>query len=142
MPRTGFFAVCLISIASAASAQSKGDIDKLNQAWMAAINKGDAATVAAMYTDDATLLPQGAPMGKGRAEIQDYWSKASQQVGDFVLTAIDVKPLGDGVGREIGTFTAKGKGSPAENIVGKYVVIWQRVGSDWKLAVDIFNTDE
>jgi hypothetical protein len=24
-------------------------------------------------------------------------------------------------------------------VTGKYVVIWEKVGSDWKLAIDIWN---
>jgi len=39
-------------------AQDKGTIDKLNDAFETAFNKGDAATVANMYTDDAYLLPR------------------------------------------------------------------------------------
>ena len=41
--------------------------------------------------------------------------------------------------REIGTFMLKTKGAQPQEIAGKYVVIWQKVGSDWKLATDIWN---
>ena len=142
MLRPILLAMAFVAIAaSAAEAQDKASIDKLNEAWTAALNKGDAAAVAAMYAEDATLLPEGSEMVKGRAGIQKFWQEAAQQVGDFTLKAIDVKALGDGVGREIGTFTARTKGAQPQDLTGKYVVIWQRVGSDWKLATDIWNTD-
>jgi tetratricopeptide (TPR) repeat protein len=41
--------------------------------------------------------------------------------------------------REIGTFSLKTKGPTPQEVAGKYVVVWEKVGSDWKLAVDIWN---
>ncbi|MBV8889272.1 MAG: SgcJ/EcaC family oxidoreductase [Alphaproteobacteria bacterium] len=144
MLRSTLLALCLAVFSALAQAQSKADIDKLNEAWAAAFNKGDAAAVAGMYADDAVLLPPGSEMIAGRAAIEAFWRDAGKQIGDIKLTAVDVMPLGDGVGREIGTFTAMSKENPAQSqpIVGKYVVIWQRAGSDWKLATDIFNTND
>ena len=46
----------LLMIGSA-SAQDKATIEKLNDAFVGAFNKGDYATVAGMYTEDAFLLP-------------------------------------------------------------------------------------
>jgi hypothetical protein len=37
----------------------KAQIDANNAAWAAAANRGDAAAVAAMYTENATMLPPG-----------------------------------------------------------------------------------
>ena len=50
---------------SPALAQDKATIEKLNDAWTAAFNKGDAAAVAAMYTEDAYVLPPGGEYGQG-----------------------------------------------------------------------------
>jgi ketosteroid isomerase-like protein len=47
--------------------------------------------------------------------------------------------LGPAAAREIGTFSLKTKESPPKDVTGKYVVVWQRVGKDWKLAADIWN---
>src|SRR6185437_13197526 len=84
-----------------ALAQSKAAIQKLNDAWMAAFNKGDAAAVAAMYTDDAYMLPAGAPLVKGRDDIQKFLAQSVQQLGDVKLTTLDVTPLGATAAREI-----------------------------------------
>src|SRR5712692_6631465 len=35
--------------------------------------------------------------------------------------------------REIGTFSLKTKGPTPQEVTGKYVVVWEKVGSDWKL---------
>jgi uncharacterized protein (TIGR02246 family) len=128
--------------AAPAVAQNKAMIEKLNDAWTAAFNKGDVAGVAALYTEDAYVLPPGSGMVKGRAAIEAFWRQAAQQMTDAKLTTVDVLPLGRSAAREIGTVTLKTKSQPAQEVVGKYVVVWRKVGRDWKLATDIWNTDK
>jgi ketosteroid isomerase-like protein len=67
------------------------------------------------------------------------WKSMAEQVGDPKLTTLDVKSLGPSAAREIGTFSLKAKGSTPREVVGKYVVVWEKIGSDWKLATDIWN---
>ncbi len=140
--RRGTVFAALLILAFPASAQDKAAIEKLNESFSAAFNKGDMATVAGMYTEDAYVLPPGAGMIKGRSAIQSFWTKASEGVEDLKLTTTDVKPLGTEAAQEIGTFSLKTKGSQTQEVAGKYVVIWQKVGSEWKLATDIWNTDK
>jgi uncharacterized protein (TIGR02246 family) len=123
-------------------AQDKGTIEKLNDVWAAAFNKGDAAAVAGLYTEDAYVLPPGSEMVKGRAAIEVFWRQAAQQMGDAKLTTVDVLSLGPGAAREIGNVTLKTKTQPPQEIVGKYTVVWLKVGSDWKLATDIWNVNK
>ncbi len=131
-----------LSVGSPALAQNKATIEKLNDVWTAAFNKGDAAAVAALYTEDAYVLPPGSAMVKGRPAIEAFWRQAAQQMTDAKLTTVDVLPLGRSAAREIGTVTLKTKSQPPQEIVGKYVVVWRKVGRDWKLATDIWNTDK
>ena len=131
-----------LSVGSPALAQSKATIEKLNDVWTAAFTKGDAAAVAALYTEDAYVLPPGSAMVKGRAGIEAFWRQAAQQMSDAKLTTVDVLPLGRSAAREIGTVTLKTKSQPPQEVVGKYVVVWRKVGRDWKLATDIWNTDK
>lgn len=133
---------CLVFGAAPAIAQDKATIEKLNDAWTAAFNKGDAAAVAAMYTEDAFVLPPGAEMVKGRPAIEDFWRQAAKQMGDAKLTTVDVLPLGPEAAREIGTVSLKTKSQPPQEIVGKYAVVWRKAGGDWKLATDIWNTNK
>jgi len=102
-------------------------------------NKGDFDGVASLYTTDATAFPPGSGMVKGRAAIGAMWKGMAEQITDPRVTTIDVKRLGPVAAREIGTFSLNTKGSPSKELTGKYVVIWQRVGKDWKLATDIWN---
>jgi ketosteroid isomerase-like protein len=76
---------------------------------------------------------------KGRAAIGAMRKSMADQVSDPEVTAIDVKRLGPSAVREIGTFSMKTKGPTPKEITGKYVVVWERVGRNWKLATDIWN---
>ncbi len=136
-------ALCLgVSFAAPAMAQSKTAIQKLEDGWGAAFNKGDAAAVAAMYTDDADVLPPGSDMVKGRAAIEALWRQEMAQIGDVKCTALDVKPLGGRAAREIGTCTFKTKGQPPQEGALKYAVVWEKSGRTWKLLTDIWNTNK
>jgi ketosteroid isomerase-like protein len=121
-------AICLC-LSAPAMAQDKATIQRLNDKFAQAFNAGDAAAVAALYTDDAVILPPGAEMMKGKNAIRAFWKGAAEQ-------------LGDGAVREIGTFTFRTKGAQPQDITGKYVVVWEKVGSDWRLATDIWNTNK
>jgi uncharacterized protein (TIGR02246 family) len=141
MLRIVLLGVCLC-FATAGLAQDKTTIAKLNDAWTAAFNKGDAQTVAAMYAEDAYVLPPGSDIVKGRAAIEAFWRQAAQQMTDAKLTTLDVLPLGRNAAREIGTVTLKTKSQPPQEVVGKYAVVWRKIGGQWKLATDIWNTNK
>jgi uncharacterized protein (TIGR02246 family) len=134
--------VVLVLAAAPAMAQSKAAIQKLDDQWAAAFNKGDAAAVAAFYTDDAYVLPAGAPMVKGHDAIQSFWQQAMQQLSDVKCTVLDVKPLGRKAAREIGTCAFKTKSATPEDGALKYAVVWQKDDGQWKLLQDIWNMDK
>jgi uncharacterized protein (TIGR02246 family) len=142
MLRIMLLGVCLSLATSAALAQDKATIEKLNNAWVVAFNKGDAQAVAAMYAEDAYVLPSGSDIVKGRAAIEAFWRQAAQQLGDAKLTTLDVLPLGRNAAREIGTVSLKTKSQPPQEVVGKYAVVWRKIGGQWKLATDIWNTNK
>ena len=75
---------------------------------MAFFNKGDFAGIGSLYAEDATALPPGSAMVKGRAAIEAMWKSMAEQVTDPKVTALDVKSLGPSAAREIGTFSLKG----------------------------------
>jgi uncharacterized protein (TIGR02246 family) len=129
---------CFIVLVAPASAQ-KAEIEAGNAKWIEFFNKGDFAGVGSLYTEDATTFPPGSAMVKGRAAIAAMWKSMAEQVTDPQLVTLDVKPLGPAAAREIGTFSLKTKGAAPKEVTGKYVVVWEKVGADWKLAADIWN---
>ena len=134
--------VTCVCLSVPAMAQDKATIQSLSDKFAQAFNAGDAAGVADLYTEDAVILPPGAEMMKGRTAIQAFWKGAAEQLGNGKLTTVDVKPLGSDRALEIGTFSFRTKASQPQEITGKYEVVWEKVGSDWKLATDIWNTNK
>jgi uncharacterized protein (TIGR02246 family) len=142
MSQIAMLVACLMLIAGPAAAQSKAVIQKADDKWSEAFNKGDAAALAAMYTEDAYLLPPGAEMMKGRSAIAAFWGRQMQQIGDVGCTALDVKPLGRNSAREIGTCSFKTKAQPPQDGALKYAVVWEKEGGQWRLLQDIWNTNK
>ncbi len=138
MHRTALAVAFLVGLITPAAAQ-KAAIDAANAKWVAFFNKGDFDGVVSLYTADATAFPPGSGMVKGRSAIGAMWKSMADQMTDPKVTTIDVKRLGPAAAREIGTFSLKTKSSPPKEVTGKYVVIWERIGRDWKLANDIWN---
>jgi uncharacterized protein (TIGR02246 family) len=123
----------------------KTQIDANNAAWAAAANRGDAAAVAAMYTETATMLPPGMEMQKGRAAIEKTVAALGHSgIRNFALASVDVAQVGPDTAREIGRFSLDAR-NPKKHwvkIEGKYVVVWKLVGGKWMLDVDIWNTNK
>jgi uncharacterized protein (TIGR02246 family) len=138
MPRIVLVIAFVVGLIAPATAQ-KAEIEAVNAKWTEFFNKGDFAGVASLYTTDATAFPPGSPMVRGAPAIGAMWKGLSEKVGDPKVTTLDVKPLGPSAAREIGTFSLKTKSATPQEITGKYVVVWEKVGNDWKLATDIWN---
>ena len=138
MPRITVVAAFVAFLIAPAFAQ-QAEIDAVNAKWIEFFKKGDFSGVASLYTEDATAFPPGSPMVKGRPGIEAMWKDMAEKVGDPKLSTLDVKALGPSAAREIGTFSLTTKGSPPQQVTGKYLVVWEKVGNDWKLAADIWN---
>ncbi|NIR48358.1 SgcJ/EcaC family oxidoreductase [candidate division KSB1 bacterium] len=111
--------------------------------FVEAFNQGDAAGVAALYTDDATLLPPNSEMIQGKQGVQEFWNEGFQMgLKEVSLTTVDVGGSGD-TAYEIGKYRIKIQPTGQEGMSdsGKYVVVWkQQADGTWKLHVDIWNS--
>jgi uncharacterized protein (TIGR02246 family) len=136
---------CAQSNPNAPSADLKSQIDANDAAWSAAANRGDAAAVAAMYTETATMLPPGMTIQKGRAAVEKTVASLGKTgIRNFALTAIDVSQIGPDTAREIGLYSLEVPGPKKKfvKVEGKYVVIWKLVSGKWLLDVDIWNPNK
>jgi len=118
-------------------------IHEVNRRFMDAYACGDAAGMAALYTDDAMLLAAGAPLVRGCAAVEQVLQgMMGAGVERIELRTEELSVEGD-TAYEVGTATVHVR-PPGQEIIqdpGKYVVVWKRQGNDWKLHVDIFNSD-
>jgi uncharacterized protein (TIGR02246 family) len=148
--KTLLFATSMLILAGAAQAAEPGadlkaKIVAANGAWVAAFGRGDAAGLAALYTETATMLPPGADMQKGRTAIAGF-VKAVMGMGltNVTLTTEDVARTGPDAAREIGrvTYDVPDAQKKLVKMDGKYVVNWRLVKGKWMLDTDIWNANK
>jgi uncharacterized protein (TIGR02246 family) len=107
----------------------------------AAFKRGDAAGVAAFYTEGAQLLPPNVDFMIGRQAIQAYWQGAIDAgIKEARIEIVEVEAHGD-TAIEVSKYTLHGEGG-VELDAGKFIVIWKREGGQWKLHRDIFNSSK
>jgi len=108
--------------------------------FVAAYNRHDAPALASLYTRDGEIMPPNSGVVKGARKLQALF-KSFWDAGDTVmkLDTVEAKGFGD-TAYEVGKYTLSGD-SGKVNDRGKYIVIWRKVGGQWKLYRDIFNTN-
>jgi uncharacterized protein (TIGR02246 family) len=124
---------------STIASESRSGIQASNENFTQAFARGDAATLASLYTDNAQLLPAQSDFVTGRSAIQRFWQSVMDMgINAAVLETLEVESADD-TAYEVGRYTLKVvSGEVADT--GKYLVIWRRQGGNWKLHRDIWTT--
>lgn len=142
-------AVGLVSLAGCKPAAEDTTADEATirqsaPAWAAAYNAGDADAIAAMYWEEATLQPPGAPAATGNAAIRGFIAGdiAATKAAGLTMNipeagAVDVS--GD-LAYEAGTYTVT-DASGATVDVGKYLGVMQKKDGKWLYIRDTWNSD-
>ena len=129
---------------SATVEDQQTEIRTLIETWEKSANARDASGIAALYAENATLLPPGQPAIKGRENIQAFWQGFFDAgASDAKLKSVEIAGSGAFV-CEIGEYSAmmpQPTGGTARG-TGKYLVVWERQ-SDGKLKMvaDMFSSN-
>ena len=122
------------------SIKVREEIAAANEKFMATYKRGDAAGVAALYTENGQVLPPDGDFVTGREALRKYWQAALDQgIKESRLEIIEVEGHGD-TAIEVSRYTLIGEGGRVLG-KGKYIVIWKRQAGLWKLHRDIFNSN-
>ncbi len=125
------------------SAAVRKAIEAAYAKFAANFNRGDAAGVAALYTENATIMPPNSKAIHGTQGILEYWNTGIQMgIKDLKITVEDVKVNGD-TAYENGKYSIKIQPEGQEGVMdnGKYLVVWKRQDDgDWKIHSDIWNS--
>jgi ketosteroid isomerase-like protein len=104
-----------------------------------AMRRGDAKAMASLCHKGAQLLPPNRDFVEGREAIESFWREGLENGFAYLkLTARQLERV-DGAAIEVGRYRVYG---PDGNMVdhGKYLVIWKREGSGWKLNRGAWNS--
>ncbi len=120
-------------------------INEIRDAYMAAENSGDAAGVAALFTENGVLMPPNEPIVSSRTAIEARLQKQySMMAIELSLTPQETRVGGD-IAYEAGSntvqMTPKAGGDPIGQI-GKHVVtLAKQADGSWKITSLIYNGD-
>ena len=119
------------------------DIAARGEAYEAAFAAGDAAGMAAIYAEDAVLLPDDMERLEGRDAAEAIWkSYIDAGLADLRNDTVALDVVGD-TAIEHGTWSISvpdGKGGMLPE-TGKFLTVWQQKDGDWFMHWDIWNSD-
>jgi uncharacterized protein (TIGR02246 family) len=110
--------------------------------WAAAAQAKDVDKFVSFYADDATVILEAAPDVRGKAAIRETLAKMMQDPNfalSFETTAVEVARSGD-LAYELGTYsmtTSDPKTKKPAVQKGAGVVVWKKLGGQWKAIVDV-----
>lgn len=122
-------------------------IAEQNRLWIEAVEAGDADFIADLHTEDGRLMAPNAPAAEGREAVRSAWEEILAMPGlslSFEATEIVVSDDGS-MAYDVGTYDLsfedpEAPGGQVED-EGKYLVVWENVDGEWKVAADMFNSD-
>jgi uncharacterized protein (TIGR02246 family) len=121
----------------------KDEIQAAQDRLAAAVAARDAGRAAALYTEDARLIPQGAPACAGRAAIAAFFAGAfANGIADARFITEDVDG-DDARASEVGRYELYAAGPDGNRVLaaeGRYLIAWRKVDGDWRLHRDMFNS--
>ena len=116
-----------------------------NRQFEAALARGDAAGCAAVYTEDAKIMPPDNPTVTGRQAAQEVWQGVINiGVKAVSLQTLELEELGDdgAVERGAATLEIQIEGGQTAQASAKFIVVWKRqADGSWKWHWDCWNMD-
>ena len=117
-------------------------IESTQQQFAAALRRRDFDAIAALYTEDAVVMPPHEPAVRGRAAVK-AWMAGFPPVTEFTLAAERIEGRAD-LAYVRGTYamTLHPDGAAPVPSRGKYIEIRRRQpNGEWLLEADMFSPD-
>ena len=125
--------------------QAEGEkIRALDEKWVKAAADKNLEKAIGVYAADAVFMAPNEPIKSGQ-ELRKAWDdmlKLPNVALSFTPTSINLSDDGT-VAYDVGTYQFAFDDPKAGHIQdhGKYLVVWRRNDSDWKVVADMFNSD-
>ena len=115
-------------------------IEEQNKAFATALIHGDSAALVNHYTVDGKIFAPNAPIASGRAGIASLVSEYIKfGIKEFRDETTAVYGTEDNLIEEGNYSMGDDKGNSIDK--GKYLCVWRKIGGEWKIYADIFNSD-
>ena len=120
-------------------------ISATNRQFEADFARGDAAGCAAVYTEDAKIMPFDSPAVTGREAGQAVWQGyIDMGFKGVTLQTLDLEELGPdrAIERGAATLDLQTEGGQTVQVSVKFIVVWKRqADGSWKWDWDCWNLD-
>jgi ketosteroid isomerase-like protein len=115
------------------------ELAALTDNWENALNSGDIDALAGLYAEDCVLMPPNAELATGQVAARGAFGEMITAGLTGELETIKAIAAG-GVGYHAGTYSVRdASGTIIDR--GKYLEGWQKIGDEWKIVHDIWNSD-
>ena len=137
--------VTLVMTGTAHAQASNSDTEAIQAAarqFSAALVRGDAEAITALYTHNAVIFPERSDAISGHDALRRYWTrKPGQKVTRHVLIPTRIEIDGQHA-YDHGTYEIAGErnGNAWGPVRGKYLVVWRRDPDGWKMQLDMWNS--
>lgn len=118
-------------------------IDKAHDAYISALEFGNASKLADLFTDDATLLPSNSVPVRGRVAIRAMYERLFRtlRITEGSLRTQDLVRRGDII-YDTGEYNYDfDNGGKYSHSTGRYLNVWRRVAGVWKIDLTLGQQD-
>lgn len=103
--------------------------------------EADYDAMANSYTEDGKIFPSGTLIIEGKEAIRERWVlPEGSRILHHKATPSEIQVIGD-VANDFGYYEGKTQRADGSTFTwkGKYVIVWKKVDSGWKMYLDIWN---
>ena len=120
--------------------KARKEIEEIDRAFCETLRKGDAPALAKFFTEDGKSMASNEPSAVGREKIQAQY--AGLIADGATLLELDIQGVWgtEALLASEGRFKFSSKDGK-ELDRGKYIALWTKVGGEWKIFRDIYNSD-
>jgi len=150
--KKSIFAVCILSFVFAFPILAQQDKDQVpgkvsaaiaqsNQLYSQGFEKHLPALVTERYSSDGAIMAPGAPAITGQKDFEAFFEGGyAHGIRNVLFQTVRLFGFSGTFVNEEGRYELKNaKGETIDQ--GKYIVIWKKTASGWKMYRDIFNTN-
>lgn len=132
--------IFILSQCTPAPTDVTSEIAKINEGFMAAYNSGDTKALVTNYTENAKLYPSNSDVVEGTQAIEGFWGAVMKMgIKKAQMEIVSAQQVGN-IAIEEGRYKLFVEGGMMVD-QGKYLVTWEKVDGQWKIARDIWNTN-